>query len=136
MNMREKLNSRPSAKTSKGKRTPKTEGKKLPDADLKAEIEDDISEADKQFRARVKTEAKRLEDSTGAEYWLCIVFPHKEAKDDFLRETGLEQIDDRYIDSEELKAVMGMEQGHRKPEWGAPTKAARWKKYATAPTSR
>lgn len=102
----------------------------LPDESLKDELQEDITVAQAEFRIRAKKEAKRLEYTTDAEYWLCVVFPTRDAKDEFLAETGLRDIDDRYIDSEDLKAAMGMAPGFRKPEWGETKISPRWVKHA------
>ena len=50
------------------------------------------------FQKRAKEEEKRREIATDSEFWFAVCFQTREQKDQFLKNAGLIQIGDKYLD--------------------------------------
>lgn len=41
-------------------------------------------------------------------HWLVACWPHRDAKDDWLAETGVDVIGDKYVDGHQAAAILGI----------------------------
>jgi len=65
-----------------------------------------VSEAFAAFRDRGKREQRRYEDATDSEFWFAVCFHTREDKEAFLREHGVADLGDKYIDGYKLSEAL------------------------------
>lgn len=68
---------------------------------FEAECLEEMGEAEKGFRARMKAENERFRDMCDTEYWCCLCFKSRAQKEEFLRSVGIDT-DLKYIDGREM----------------------------------
>lgn len=66
--------------------------------DLEADAAAELDAMQQAYRARSKNEEKRKKAATDSEFWFAVCFTSREEKDEFLREHGLIQLGDKYLD--------------------------------------
>lgn len=59
------------------------------------------------FQLRAKQEAKRFQETTDSEYWFCICFHNRAQKEEFLRQAGIFDLGDKYVDGVEAARRFG-----------------------------
>lgn len=69
---------------------------------------DDIAKVKSAFMQRSDDERRRFELATDSEYWFCVCFQSRDQKDEFLRNAGLEEIGDKYLDGWEVAKKFGI----------------------------
>ena len=65
--------------------------------DLAADSAAELSAMEAAYRARAAGEAKRFTQATDSEYWVCVVFDDRAAKDAFLAEFALATLGNKYL---------------------------------------
>ena len=65
--------------------------------DLAADSAAELSAMEEAYRARAAGEAKRFQQATDSEYWVCVVFDDRAAKDAFLAEFALAPLGNKYL---------------------------------------
>ena len=77
--------------------------------DLAADSAAELSAMEQAYRARAAGEAKRFQQATDSEYWVCVVFDDRAAKDAFLAEFALAPLGNKYlIGSAVVKKLRGL----------------------------
>lgn len=80
--------------------------------DYQEKLEHDaLAEADalmSEFQKRAKAEEKRREIATDSEFWFAVCFQTREQKDEFLKNAGLFQIGDKYLDGVRVARKLGV----------------------------
>lgn len=80
----------------------------------------DLTDLQRGFKERAAREEQRFRDATDSEYWFCVVFASRDHKERFLRQTGLWEHGDKYLDGDVFADALGVDydaEAHR-PEWG------------------
>lgn len=72
------------------------------DKDAAAELTD----LEQAYRDRAKNEAGRFKNATDSEYWVAFCFRDRESKEKFLRDYGLMELGDKYIDGHRAAKVL------------------------------
>jgi len=65
-----------------------------------------ISDTLKAFKERAKNEQKRFEKATDSEYWFCVCFQTREEKESFLKNSGLIEYGDKYLDGRDVGEIL------------------------------
>lgn len=78
--------------------------KKPRDGIERAQME--VTEAQQAFRDQRKAERKRIEAVNDTEFWFCVTSISREQKDWMLRQLGLWDEGDKYLDAEQFWAAM------------------------------
>lgn len=65
--------------------------------DLAADSAAEITALEQAYRDRAKGEAKRFTQATDSEFWVCVVFDDRAAKDAFLEEFTLAPLGNKYL---------------------------------------
>lgn len=80
--------------------------------DYRGELEHDaLAETDalmSEFQKRAKAEEDRVEIATDSEFWFAVCFQTREQKDEFLKNMGLFQIGDKYLDGVRVARKLGV----------------------------
>ena len=77
--------------------------------DLSADSAAELSAMEQAYRARAAGEAKRFTQATDSEFWVCVVFEDRQAKEDFLAEFTLAPLGNKYlIGSAVVKKLRGL----------------------------
>jgi len=74
----------------------------------KEEAEKVISVTLQSFKDRAKAEQKRFEKATDSEFWFCVCFQSREEKESFLKNSGLIDFGDKYLDGWDVAKTMGI----------------------------
>lgn len=74
-----------------------------------AEAQEVISAVLKKFKDQAKNEQKVFTENVDSEYWIAICFQSREQKEEWLRQAGLIELGDKYLDGLEVAEVMGMD---------------------------
>lgn len=77
--------------------------------DLAGDCKVELDAVQAAFRARRKGEDKRFRQATDSEYWVALCFKDRDAKETFLRESGLLTLGDKYLDGHKAAAVLKIE---------------------------
>lgn len=70
--------------------------------DLEKDCEKELNAVQKAFYERRQKEQERFEIATDSEYWFCVCFSTRDQKEHFLKEMGLLDIGDKYLDGYEV----------------------------------
>ncbi len=73
-----------------------------PEADTAAELD----EYQKACKENIRNYSKTIEGVFDSEFFLCVCFQNRDAKEDFLKEFHLEDLGDKYIDGGKLAKIM------------------------------
>jgi hypothetical protein len=74
--------------------------------DIETEAKADISEALRLFKERAAAANQRFVDNTDSEHWVAICFQNRAQKEEWLRETGLIDLGDKYLDGVAVARLM------------------------------
>lgn len=66
--------------------------------DLASDVGVELTDLQTAYRDRAKNEAKRFKNATDSEYWFAVCFRDRASKEKFLRDYGLIELGDKYID--------------------------------------
>jgi len=92
------------------------------------EIRGDVEKTNEIWKA-ASNEANRFTDATDSEFYICLVFRDREAKEEYIRLMEAEQLGDKYVDGHEFAKLC-----HIQLEKKAPLKVRgagkRWRKLA------
>lgn len=69
---------------------------------------DNIEKVLSAFQTRAKTEQKRFEKATDSEYWVCVCFQTRDEKESFLKNAGLLECGDKYLDGWDVAEKLGV----------------------------
>ena len=79
--------------------------------DLAEDSAAELSAMESAYRARAAGEAKRFAQATDSEYWVCVIFDDREAKEAFLSEFTLDTLGNKYLIgsavARKLRAMLG-----------------------------
>jgi hypothetical protein len=70
------------------------------------------------FRERAEKERERFIDSTDSEYWVCVCFETREKKEQFLKNLGLFEHGDKYLDGDFVAEKLGIKLEARRAKFG------------------
>jgi hypothetical protein len=79
-----------------------------PEKNDKKEAEPIISATLQSFKDRVQKEQKRFEKATDTEYWFCVYFQSRDEKESFLKNAGLLEAGDKYLDGWDVSKKLGI----------------------------
>jgi len=66
-----------------------------------------VSESLKAFKESAKNESELFLETCDTEYWVCLCFPGRNQKEEFLRQAGWLKFGDKYIDGTKVAQKMG-----------------------------
>lgn len=75
---------------------------------VEEEAQAEISEALRAFRKDAERASERMLDNTDSGFYICMGFPTRAHKDEFLRKSGIDQAGDRYLDGMEVARILGI----------------------------
>jgi len=70
--------------------------------DVEAESKKELTEMQTKFKADAAREAKSMQDNNDSAYWCCLIFQTRAQKEEFLRNAGLIDLGDQYLDGIEV----------------------------------
>lgn len=97
-------------------------------ASLLAEITEDQSEIESATKSAFKAEANKLADVLDSEFYICLCFDSRAAKEQFLSQTKIAKTDDRFVDGHEIAKRLGVELPPRRKQHRLKTHS-RWLKH-------
>ncbi len=79
--------------------------------DMSADSAAELTAMEQAYRARAAGEAKRFTQATDSEFWVCVVFDDRAAKEAFLSEFHLATLGNKYLVgsavAKKLRAIFG-----------------------------
>jgi hypothetical protein len=79
--------------------------------DLEKDSEKELTALQKAYRQRAKNEEARMFDAIDSEYWVCVCFRNRAAKEAYLQAIDAIDIGDKYIDGHALAKRQGVDLG-------------------------
>lgn len=76
--------------------------------DVEAVAREELNDVQQGFKDRATREDQRFVDATDSEYWIALCFQTREQKEDFLREAGLTDLGDKYLDGMQVAKRLGI----------------------------
>lgn len=70
---------------------------------LETDSQEEVSALSSAFKSRANRERDRFRRATDSEYWVCICFDDRDAKDRFLRDHNLTDLGNKYLDGEKVR---------------------------------
>lgn len=77
-----------------------------PTGDLAADAAAELSALESGYRERAKMEVSRFKDATDSEFWFAVCFKTREDKEAFLKEFGLWNFGDKYLDGAKVASQL------------------------------
>lgn len=74
--------------------------------DLAKDAAAELTDLESAYRKRAKNESKRFKNATDSEYWVAVCFRDRASKEKFLRDYGLIQLGDKYIDGHQAAKIL------------------------------
>lgn len=74
--------------------------------DLAKDAAAELTDLETAYRDRAKNEAKRFKNATDSEYWVAFCFRDRASKEKFLRDYGLIELGDKYIDGHQAGRML------------------------------
>ena len=74
--------------------------------DLAEDAAAELTDLEAAYRGRAKNESKRFKNATDSEYWVAFCFRDRASKEKFLRDYGLIDLGDKYIDGHRAGRIL------------------------------
>ncbi len=99
---------------------------------FETDAKEEFSAIKEGVKARAAEERKRYELATDSEYWVCLCFPSREHKEEFLRNAGIPQKDgDKYLDGIAAAEKLGVRIDTPVPRFSEPKIDWAWSAFDT-----